>query len=289
MKNSLRLIAMSVILFTACKKEETSIIPETPTPPDTSYYINGLTDIQAFTFGGTNTYINIVKTTTDHRKINVSFSGYPPNVEAKASSTSGYPDFTTYLEMDYLFTPAGTYPFTITTQAEGNEPKEYKINIIVDTLEEENCQSLFTGLYSGDDFQLTSNAPFPLPSQSAPFIRRSYNDEKLYFWEMVVHHDSNSTQQNIYKTVSAVTPNANPGTYHVLIDFDCQDGTITIPEQAVMAYGSNFARVDTFMVKGEGRVDVKAKRYTITYTSTPFRTSMAPVQYTMSGKARFPL
>lgn len=283
MKNSLRLIAMSVILFTACKKEETSIIPEAPTPPDTSYYIDGLTDIHAMSLGQIVTQIPIVKTTADHKKVNVSFRGFPPNVKTKAEYTSGYPDYIAYLTMNFRFTPAGTYPFTVITQAEGNPAKEYDINIIVDKIPESDCQYYLLSFLKWSNYDINSNSSTPIPQTLQPSLYMDGNLRKAYFNRLLLYHDNTGNGQNVFTSYRAISHNSRPDNHHVEVRFDCENGNITIPQQKVEGLGGAPLSIDTFTIAGSGKGDLNTEKYTITYTSTSSDPGKKSVQYTING------
>lgn len=283
MKLSYKLLAVAIIFTIGCKKEKNAIIPPTPQPPDTSYYINGLTDIHALTLGQVVTQIPIVKATADHKKVDISFRGFPPNVKTKTNYISGYPDFIAYLTMNFRFTPAGTYPFTVITQAEDNPPKEYNINIIVDKIPESDCQYYLLSYLKMSNYNITSNSSAPIPQTLQPSLYLDGNLRKAFFSRLTLYHDNTGNGQNAYTSYRAINHNSNPNTHHVEVIFDCENGNITIPQQKVEGLGGTPLSTDTFTISGSGKGDFNTEKYTITYTCISSDPDKETIQYTISG------
>ena len=288
--HKLTLILFVFVITISCKKKNSTIeTPPAETIHDTTYHVNGLTDIHAKTLGRELAIVYVVKTVTTDKKVTVSIEDLPKGVEHKIRYASGYPNFQASLELLVKFVPRGKYPISINTVAEGNQPKTYSINLVVDTFETSTCQYTFRNHFSTRGYLATNNIGEVVPNVMPPAVYTDLQSKKtaLFLSRIPLYQNKASIGDSVYISSNGVVPSDDPNIHHVKFDFDCETGKISIGEQLVEGrlYPYSFNAIDTFIVNGSGFVDLEKETYTIKYISKSKNdTSKKQIEYTLTGE-----
>ncbi len=105
---------------------------------------------------------------------------------------------------------------------------------------------------------------------------------ELYLGDLLLYHDAN--WMNAYKSSGNYYNTSLISPQHVNLKFNCSTFEITIPEQSVLGRQNNSSVNDTFMVKGNGQVDISRGTYSIKFYSS-FDDAGTPksIEYTIEG------
>lgn len=253
----LSLTAMAFIaLFTitSCQKNANKVEGDTAFN-DTSYIINGLSDIQAKTIGKYYTEVAVERRSGSEKKIHLSVEGLPENIAWDFYNDSGYPTFSSPLTFDVRFAAPGTYPFKlVTTPDDGSLRKEYDVNLKVDTMSVTECNAFMAArLQYTNQLLYTKNAN---DSVVSTYTRMSFDSNRLtaYLNTVLISEPQAGNNYGI------VTP-------LVEIQFSCIDGSITIPSQEVKAYDYNTNTQKLYTISGSGKIDALRENMTLSYTT----------------------
>ena len=290
------IVLCTAIAVASCKKKNSTVISNIPEQQeavhDTTYHVNGLTDIHVKTMGRELANITVIKTATTDKKVTVSIEDLPENIESKLTYASGYPNFSTRVELLMKFVPRGEYPIRIKTVAEGNQPKTYNINLVVDTFLTSTCQATFRNFFSTRGYLATNNIGEAVPGVMPPDVYTDLQSKNtaLFLSRIPLYQNKASIGDSIYISSYGIVSNDDPQHQHAKFDFDCETGNIYIDNQLVEGriYPFSFNDIDTFVISGSGYVDLEKETYTFKYTSKSKNdTSKNQIEYTLTGD--FPL
>jgi hypothetical protein len=130
MKRSLLFLALLVIGFASCKKDDNDAAP-TKTP----YYVSGVQDvtIQKVPSGNPYTYLNLslVYDHNEQERVALSLEGVPDGLKYKFTIKSGIPTFNSSLQLVDSGVVAGDYALTLVATGATSGRKTYQFNVTV--------------------------------------------------------------------------------------------------------------------------------------------------------------
>lgn len=280
MKSKTLPIAIAAILtIAACKKEKDNINPDkgnnsnngndttivNPPTTEQGLSIKGVEDVHIGVFGKKELNLEVNCTNCDQQSINLSVTGVPESIVSDFSPQSGQTKFNTVFKTVSTLSPYGVYPIGITAKSQNGTSKTYNANIIVDTPNKIECNYYFIEGTHYDNYITT------IHSADSTAVDSLLNGNKH---KVSLHHDGGS--QNLYlgsillatgNTYNSIYSSSNSSKYHLLINYHCNNSTVTIPEQ-VLTGKTSMGPDKTFTVKGSGHINKEDKTYVINYTST---------------------
>lgn len=278
------ILGASVLALTlgACTKKKSTVLPppevdtvfvDTSMPIDTNVIISGISDARVDNWGTTMMGFEVRRTTGLEQKVTMNIAGLPANAKAEWSAMSGYTTFNTSLTIKSNFVKSGTYPLSISSLTEKGKTKDYKVNLVVDSLTKRECNQMIQG-------NILSSLSTTDPSlDSVVYTFTSISNEvaktQLYLRNVVLSF--NTLPSENFMSYNPLTSN-----YHVKISFNCEDGKFTIPEQEVQGR-SNTGVLKMFMIAGEGMVNLEKGTYSFTYTTEHEDGTTVVKAYTMEG------
>lgn len=222
---------------------------------DTSLTISGISDIRTDVWGEQFINIMVNRNSGLERKVTMSISGVPENVEAEFSSVSGYTSFNTTLMLKTTFAKPGKYPLTITSTTDDGKTMEYSINLTIDTPTKKECNMLF--LSATNNALSTTDPMKDTVVNTSTFIQMNTLENELYLSNVTLHH--NDTLNKSFRTF------IQGSNYHVMMQFDCLTGKISMPEQDVTGRTISGANTKTFKIYGEGKINSAEGTFEVTY------------------------
>ncbi len=270
MKKTLLGCTILAITFGACTKKESTKLPppvidtvyvDTHShnmPIDTSVIIAGISDLRSVNWDEVSLDLSVMRTKGLEQKVSMMVSGLPENANAKWSAVSGYTTFNTSLMLDMMFVKSGTYPLTIASTTESGKTKDYTVNLVVDSMTTRECNNALLNTAGGGSLSTTDPA---IDSVVYMFtnLQNDFNNSQLSLRNVVLSFDMMPTKNFLsYSSISS---------YHVKIDVNCEDGTLTIPEQEITGRSSSGSILKTFTISGTGMIDLKDHKYWITYST----------------------
>lgn len=253
--------AIALFTITSCQKNANKV--EGDFPPDTTYTISGVTDVNAKTAGVAYTPISVTRNGNTERKISLSVEGLPGNIGWEFSNESGYPDFTSNLRLDMMFVAPGRYPFTIiTTPEDGGKPKRYSSVAKVERMTAMECGQFFLngiGAGTAPGYLITKNTQGKTVYSNTSFYGNLNNDSfKIGVYNMLMEYNEDPSLMYI----------ANIGGQSVVnAVVSCDDGSVTIPVQTIYARAYGGSPVKEYTISGSGKIDALNESFNLTYTS----------------------
>lgn len=267
MNKSLIALLCVALTFGACVKKQSTPQPHLhqhevddssnlELPVDTSLTISGISDIRTTVWGQNMLNLTVTRNSGLEQKVTMSVTGLPENAKAEFTAISGYTTFNTYLQINTVFTKPGIYPLVITSSSETGKTKDYNVNLIVDTPTKVECNEIFLNAavptLSTTDLIIDS----VVFTGTALLLNNTF-DAELYLYNVVLSYDNNFTRH--YRSFQS------SNNYHVRIEFDCEKGILTIPDQDVSGRAISGGMLKTFSIRGEGSVDTENNTFEITY------------------------
>lgn len=257
------LAAGALFTIASCQKKDNKVVtnvePVEPTPVvDTSYIVSGLRNLTMSSLATNTLNVTVTRTSGAEKKVTLSVTGMPESSKVSIDGMSGYTSFSSAIKFITMFAKPAVYPISIMAKSETGEVKQYNINLTVEQISDEDCNNtLATSIptrlttYNEDDSTLyTQTYTFNNTSQSTLYLNN-------------VLLDVDSTSGELFFSRTTTTTNST-----VKMLFSCNDGTIQIPQQDILARGSiqgNTSRI--YKVSGNGLVDLKSNIMSITYSS----------------------
>jgi hypothetical protein len=226
-------------------------------PIDTSVIIEGISDLLGINWDEVSLDLSVMRTKGLEQKVSMMVSGLPENAKAKWSAASGYTTFNTSLMLDLMFVKSGTYPLTIASTTGSGKTKDYNVNLVVDSMTKRECNNALLSNASGS--LSTTDPAIDSVVYTFTTLQNDFNNTQLSLRNVVLSFDMMPT-----KNFLSYSPTSN---YHVKININCEDGTLTIPEQEVTGRSISGGNMTTFTISGTGMIDLKDNSYWITYST----------------------
>lgn len=266
MKRISLLFALAALMIASCTKPKpesriytTTDSSNSSTVEDTSFYIADLGDISIERLGISSVSFSVVHTNGIQKNVELSISGLPEKVTAEFLKIKGYTPFNTALEFDARFANAGKYPITITATPDKGEKKIYTISLNIEPFTEKECNNRF---YAGGGSIALYPATYNMQDKEIHTNTRIFKNTisgKLTLFNVMLSHNPNA--------YSFVSPNNTSSSDYVVMNFSCDNGTFTIPEQTIRAYRTNPKDTVDFKISGSGQLDLDDNKYHITYAT----------------------
>ena len=131
MKKTILFLALLIIGFASCKKDDDNI------PSKPSYHINGVNDltlqklINSEQAGIAYMSLELVYEHSDQEKVTLSLEGVPQKLKSTISSPSGIPSFSTSIILVDSGVAAGNYSITLVATGTSSGRKTYSFNVSV--------------------------------------------------------------------------------------------------------------------------------------------------------------
>ena len=269
MKKTLLGCTILAITFGACTKKESTKLPPPVTdtvyvdthshsmPIDTSVVIAGISDLLGINWDEVSLDLSVMRTKGLEQKVSMMVSGLPENAKAKWSAASGYTTFNTSLMLDLMFVKSGTYPLTIASTTESGKTKDYTVNLVVDSMTKRECNNALLSNASGS--LSTTDPAIDSVVYTFTTLQNDFNNTQLSLRNVVLSFDMMPTKN--FLSYSATS------NYHVKVNINCEDGTLTIPEQEVTGRSMSGGNTEMFTISGTGMIDLKDNSYWITYST----------------------
>lgn len=253
MKPTIYSLIFALLILSACgKKENTTTTPVTPAE-DNSYILTGVTDMTIGNIDSGMMPLALTHKSGDQKKITFSTNGLPDGITAYFEPVSGIVPFATILRLATNMPKAGSYSIKLITTPESGKAKEFSFTINVQNTAD--CIDYFRNATTSSRIagNLKTYAPGSTTLLHADVLLDYYSTEKAMYLS------------NVYMEVSSPRYISTGNTYHVKVNVDCANHTLTIPEQQVS--GSNGTTTKSYTINGNGSFDVKNKTYEINYTT----------------------
>lgn len=269
MKKTLLGCSILAITFGACTKKESTKLPppvidtvyvdtsKPVTPIDTSIIISGISDIRGNNWDEMTLGLSVMRTKGLEQKVSMMISGLPENAKAKWSAVSGYTTFNTTLMLDMMFVKSGTYPLTIASTTESGKTKDYNVNLVVDSMTKRECNNAMLQRIS--NVLQTTDPSIDSVVYSNTTIMNDLANSQINLRNAVLSFD-----KDFSKNYMTYYPSSN---FHIKVDVNCEDGTLTIAEQDITGRSSFGGVIKTFKVYGTGKIDLATNKYWITYAT----------------------
>lgn len=257
MKKILLAASLVSVLFASCDKKQNVIpvIPEQPAPEDSTYIINGLTDMSISSLDSTVVGLNITFLQGKQDKITLSIEGLPDRVKGSFDPGAGIPGFNTTLMLKSVVAKPGVYPVTIKGVSENGLTKSYKVNLrikddfVCDSFFMNNIGSFTTrNVANNDSVFAFTHVNFQISNKSLTF----------YFNNMYLDSMNGS---NIISGGMGFDLQ-----HEVTFAVNCGNNTVTIPEKTIDAI--TFMGVQQYKVSGTGSINYDNQTISVTYTVT---------------------
>lgn len=258
------IVAGTFLCLGSCVKEHQNVygLPDTDTVQvdsnkyfDTTISLSGIKDIRMLPLDKNALSVSVKRNNSSIEKISMLLAGLPEGVKYKWSSPSGYPTFTTNLEVTTAFTKPGTYPLVITTMDSKKRYRNFKVSLVVDSLTQ----------YGSDTFFINH------AYQAASLVDTSNNDTAYYNYTQLYYARTNNNVMCRRLVLDTSSGLGNFPVYYtndsVRLLSDMNDGTLTIPEQKVNARNGAILRGE-YVVSGKGKVDPETGVFHIYYSSS---------------------
>ena len=258
-----------VVFVSACTKKQSTIIP----PPvidtvyidtsklalDTTVLVSGVSDVRVESWSEITVPIKVLHVNGPGQKVSMMIKGLPENISAEWSAETGYTNFTTILTLNTEFVEPGSYPVTILCLTEKGLSKEYDITLVVDSIPKGDCNNLFSSAVITNTFILTDAVLDTVVNMPGVYIYHNLSKRELFLNNIYLSFGADFTQQFGY-----IGANGNE---QLAISFDCNTGTVIMPEQEVE--GARFSNGDLKKIKisGIGRFNPDTDLLELTYMS----------------------
>lgn len=269
MKKTLLGCTILAITFGACTKKESTKLPPPvidtvyvdthnhSMPIDTSVVIAGISNLLGINWDEVSLDLSVMRTKGLEQKVSMMVSGLPENAKAKWSAASGYTTFNTSLMLDLMFVKSGTYPLTIASTTESGKTKDYTVNLVVDSMTKRECNNALLSNASGS--LSTTDPAIDSVVYTFTTLQNDFSNTQISLRNVVLSFDMMPTKN--FLSYSATS------NYHVKVNINCEDGTLTIPEQEVMGRSMSGGNTEMFTISGTGMIDLKDNSYWITYST----------------------
>ena len=257
MKKTLRVLTLVSVLFGACA-QKTNIIPEHSVGEDSTYIINGVTDIAMSQLDSVAVEMKIQYQRGKQERISLNVDGLPKRVVADFLPSAGTPGFETVLRLKSNVAEPGNYPIIVKGTSESGSEKSYKFylsiknDFVCDTFLATKLNKFITyDLLTGDSVSNYSRLTW------GTFMPKRY-----WIWLLYLGN------YNSYPVLTSNLPSAYDYTNVIMYEFDCNKKTINIPEKmiTVPVYSNTATTDEQFTVSGNGIIDFDESNVTIEYT-----------------------
>lgn len=257
MKRILLAASLVSLLFASCDKKQNVIpvIPEQPAPEDSTYIINGLTDMSISSLDSVVTGLNITFLQGKQDKITLSIEGLPDRVKGSFDPGAGIPGFNTTLMLRSVVAKPGVYPITIKGVSENGLTKSYKVNLRIK--DDFTCDSFFMnniGMFTAYNSS-TNDSVFGFTNVN---FQIDNNQPTFYFRNMYLDSMNGS---NIISGGMGFDLQ-----HEVTFTVNCDSKTITIPEKTIDAL--TFMGIQQYKVSGTGVINYDNQTVSVAYTVT---------------------
>jgi|GEM_PF-3338181 len=282
----LMLLSMLPAIMYSCNKKPSTpaVLPpikdtvfiDTAAPVDISVTMTGVKDIKTTAWSMFSIPVSVMRNSGEAQKVTLKVDGMPGNVQAKFSAASGYASFSTSLDGDVAFIKPGTYPIKISGSTEKGKVLGYDINLVIDSLTKRECSALL--LNNIFNFLTTKNEQDSTIHNGAYITVNSKGE--LFLRMFVLSHDTDPTKAFTTKD------DINDG-YNLMLTFNCDDGSLTIPDQIVTGVSASGNNTVLFSITGQGKVDIANGTFEFGYTTRHGSSGTIVVKnYVSSGALR---
>ena len=292
MKKPLLIALLMLVAVASCQKKkstevvhivDSTYVIDTTSYPDTSYYIAGLTAQTAASISKLKVDINVLQKNITDQKVTLSLGELPKNAKGYFTAASGYPGFNTNLVLDMRFTPVGVYPITVITTTEDKKSKKYTFDLNVNPVEKNNCLSIFYSGFTSEDYKIKDAPP---GNHNDLYPRAHWTGSELFLNRVFLYYESSATD-DFYMSSGSKDHPSSP-TAHVRLDFNCENGDVTIAEQEIWGMNQSTYKFAAFTISGSGHADLFAGTYTITYKTKFVDNGVEKTaNITISGKFKY--
>lgn len=241
--NKLLLATLMMVTIVACKKKDT---PTEEPEKAFTYTLNGLRDILLEdNISSTSLLLDVEPLEGERKKVAIDIQGVPAKVDYKISITEGVPPFNTIISFQGNGGEVGSFPITISTKAENEEPKFYQTKLIVGELTQQHCNESFYN--------------------AKPYMYRIKSLRPYTTYDVWHRFDSVTRQCFItHITISraGLSYEAYSDSIGIPLLVDCTNKTLTIKEQKIKAFYTETGN-DAYIISGSGKIAQDAKTFYI--------------------------